>query len=101
VRTNQLGDLPTARNARWVSHARQPPEFGIRGGDGTAVFGGRTCRWPVPEPTSGMALHVLSFSAARAEAEDVAIEMGVDVIADGRNTPPTQRPTAIVTKDLR
>jgi hypothetical protein len=48
-----------------------------------------------------MAVHLLNLSALRAEGEDFAIEMDVEVIAGGSETPPPQRLTAFVTKELQ
>jgi endoglucanase len=78
VRINQLGYLPTGpKRAVWVSDAPDPAEFCVRDHAGTRVFGGRTRPWPVrPEPSSGMAVHVLDFSGLRAEGKGFAIEVG-------------------------
>lgn len=77
VRINQLGYLPTGpKRAVWVSGAREPAEFRVRDRRGDAVFRGRTRPWPVrPEPTSGLAVHVLDFSGVRAQGDGFAIEV--------------------------
>jgi endoglucanase len=77
VRINQLGYRPTGpKRAVWVSDMREPAAFCVCDRGGAAVFGGRTRPWPVrPEPTSGMAVHVLDFSDLRAEGEGFAIEV--------------------------
>ena len=77
VRINQLGYLPTGpKRAVWVSDMREPAEFRVCARGGAAVFGGHSRPWPVrPEPTSGMAVHVLDFSDLRAEGEGFAIEL--------------------------
>jgi endoglucanase len=78
VRINQLGYLPGGpKRAVWVSDAGEPAEFCVRDGVGTRVFGGRTRPWPVrPEPTSGLAVHVLEFSDLRAEGDGFSVEVG-------------------------
>jgi endoglucanase len=77
VRINQLGYLPTGpKRAVWVSDMPEPAEFCVCDRGGAAVFGESTRPWPVrPEPTSGMAVHILEFSDLRAEGEGFAIEV--------------------------
>ena len=77
VRINQLGYLPSGpKRAVWVSDRREPAEFRVRDRDGATVFAARTRPWPVrPDPTSGMAVHVLDFSDLRAEGTGFAIEL--------------------------
>jgi endoglucanase len=78
VRINQAGYLPTGpKRAVWVSDAPDPAVFCVRDAGGTRVFGARTRPCAVrPEPTSGMAVHVLEFSDLRAEGEGFSIEVG-------------------------
>ena len=78
VRINQLGYLPEGpKRAVWVSDAREPAVFCVRDRAGSAVFRGRTRPWRVrPEPTSGLAVHVLDFSAVRAAGEGFTVEVG-------------------------
>src|SRR4051812_28760393 len=78
VRINQLGYLPAGpKRAVWVSDATEPAEFRVRERGGAVVFRACTQPWPArPEPTSGMALHVLDFSDLRAEGEGFVIAVG-------------------------
>ena len=78
VRINQVGYLPAGpKRAVWVSDAGEPAEFCVRDASGIRVFGGRTRLWPVkPEPTSGLAVHVLEFSELRVEGEGLSVEVG-------------------------
>ena len=77
VRLNQLGYLPAGpKRAVWVSDVREPAPFSVRDRHGADVCGGRTQPWPVrPEPTSGLAVHVLDFSALRTEGDGFTIEV--------------------------
>ena len=76
IRVNQLGYLPGApQRATLVTGASAPLEFTVTAGD--AVWRGRSRPWPQrPEPTSGLAVHVLDFTAARVRGDDVRITVG-------------------------
>lgn len=76
VRVNQLGYLPDApKQATLVSAATDPLDFIVTAGD--AAWRGRSKPWPIrPEPTSGLAVHVLDFSSAQVEGDDVRITVG-------------------------
>ena len=78
VRVNQLGYLPMGpKHAVWVTDAREPDRILRPRQRRRRVCGGRTRPWPVrPEPTSGLGVHVLDFSALRTEGEGFAIEAG-------------------------
>ena len=66
VRINQLGYLPDGpKRATWVTDGAVPVEFIIEAADGSVVLRGRSQPWPNrPEPTSGLAVHVLDFSSS-------------------------------------
>jgi endoglucanase len=72
VRVNQLGYLPDApQQATLVTDAVEPVEFTV--GD----WRGWSRPWPRrPEPTSGLNVHVLDFTAACAHGDDVRIAAG-------------------------
>jgi len=72
VRVNQLGYLPDApQQATLVTDAVEPVEFTV--GD----WRGWSRPWPQrPEPTSGLNVHVLDFTAACAHGDDVRIAAG-------------------------
>jgi len=78
VRVNQLGYLPAGpKRAVWVSDAREPAAFAVRDRDGAVVARGTTEPWPVrPEPTSGMAVHVLDLAGLRARGAAFTVEVG-------------------------
>jgi endoglucanase len=78
VRVNQLGYLPTGpKRAVWVTDLREAAESAVRGPDGTAVARGRTQPWGMgPEPSSGLAVHVLDFSQLRTPGEGFLVEVG-------------------------
>jgi endoglucanase len=78
VRVNQLGYLPAGpKHAVWVSDVVEPAEFRLRDGAGRAVMQGRTVPWPArPEPTSGLAVHVLDFSPARERGDGFVLDVG-------------------------
>jgi endoglucanase len=77
VCVNQLGYLQGApKRAVWLSDAREPAPFRARDGGGGEVLRGWTEPWPVrPDPSSGLAVHVLDFSALRAEGAGFTIEV--------------------------
>jgi endoglucanase len=78
VRVNQIGYLPAGpKHAVRVSDATGPAEFVVSDHRGTVVFAGRTRPWPErPDPSSGLAVHALDFSALRAEGHGFTIECG-------------------------
>jgi endoglucanase len=80
VRVNQLGYLPAGpKRAVWVSDAREPEAFVVRDRDGAVVAAGRSEPWPVrPEPTSGMAVHVIEFSSLQAHGAGYVVEVDRD-----------------------
>jgi hypothetical protein len=77
LRVNQLGYLPTApKCAVWRSDTLRPEAFWVRDRSGREVFGGWTVRWPQrPEPSSGLAVHVLDFSAMEREGVGFVVEV--------------------------
>jgi len=77
VRVNQLGYLPNGpKRAVWVCEAREPAVFRVRDGAGGVVLDGRTEPWPErPEPTSGLAVHVVDFTALRTVGEGFVVEV--------------------------
>ena len=64
VRVNQLGYLPSGpKRATLIHDAVEPITFIVQGADGSPLLAGRSQPWPVrPEPSSGMAVHVLDFT---------------------------------------
>ncbi len=64
VRVNQLGYLPGGPSrATWVTDRREPAAFAVHRPDGSVALRGTSRPWPVrPEPTSGLAVHVLDLS---------------------------------------
>jgi endoglucanase len=78
VRINQLGYLPDGpKRATWVTDGAVPVEFIIEATDGSVVFRGRSQPWPNrPEPTSGLAVHVLDFSSVREQAHECRVVVG-------------------------
>jgi endoglucanase len=77
VRVNQLGYLPAGpKRAVWVSDAREPSRFVVRDRGGAVVIDGWTQPWPVrPEPTSGMAVHVIDVSDLRERGAGFVVEV--------------------------
>lgn len=69
LRVNQLGYLPAGpKCVVWVSDAVEPEAFRVRDGGGREVFGGWSVPWRQrPEPSSGLAVHVLDFSTTESE----------------------------------
>ena len=65
-----MGYLPGGlKRAVWIADADFPVPFHIRDASGATVANGETVPWPVrPEPTSGVAVHVLDFSDLRVGA---------------------------------
>ena len=82
VRVNQLGYLPGApQQATLVTDAVEPVEFTVGG------WRGWSRPWPRrPEPTSGLNVHVLDFTAAGARGDDVRIAAGPGI--DGARSHP-------------
>jgi endoglucanase len=76
IRVNQLGYLPGGpMGATIVSDDVDPVAFAVVAGDGAPVYHGASQPWPVrPEPTSGLAVHVLDFSGLRAQGNGFRIE---------------------------
>ena len=76
IRVNQLGYLPGApQRATLVTGATAPLEFTVSAGE--IVWRGWSQPWPQrPEPTSGLAVHVLDFTAACVRGDDVRIRVG-------------------------
>jgi endoglucanase len=64
VRVNQLGYLRGGPSlATWVTERREPEAFAVHRPDGSVALRGTSQPWPVrPEPTSGLAVHVLDLS---------------------------------------
>jgi endoglucanase len=84
VRINQLGCLPHGpKRATWVTEERAPVEFAVRDAAGALRLAGLSRPWPeAPEPTSGLAVHVLDFSALRDPG------LGLTIVAgDARSHP--------------
>jgi endoglucanase len=77
VRVNQLAYLPTGpKHALWVTESPAAAAFQVRDARGAVIAGGRTRPWPArPEPTSGMAVHLLDFSALRQEGAGLTLEV--------------------------
>ena len=77
VRVNQVGYLPGGpKRAVWIGDAREPVPFRVCDAAGATVAGGETGPWPErPEPTSGLAVHVLDFSDLR-EGVGLTVEVG-------------------------
>src|SRR5215207_1722413 len=77
VRVNQVGYLPGRPNqATLVTHRKHPLPFSIRGPGGASLWSGRSTPWPTrPEPTSGLAVHVLDFTTAGVHGRDVRVEV--------------------------
>jgi endoglucanase len=84
LRVNQLGYLPAGpKCAVWLAETDRPEPFRVRDSGGCEVFGGWTAPWPQrPEPSSGLAVHVLDFSAMRREGEGAVVE-----VCGGRSHP--------------
>ncbi len=80
VRTNQLGYLPAGpKRATWVTGAVEPAAFAVHGPDGEVVLRGMSEPWPVrPEPSSGMAVHVIDFSSLTRPGEGYRVVAGDD-----------------------
>jgi endoglucanase len=78
VRVNQLGYLSDGpKRATLVSTATGPVPFSVLSGAGERIWVGWSEPWPVrPEPTSGLAVHVLDFSAATVEGDGLRIVAG-------------------------
>jgi endoglucanase len=78
VRVNQLGYLPDGpKRATLVSTATAPVPFAVVSRTGDRLWQGRSEPWPVrPEPTSGLAVHVLDFAAAPVVGDGLRIVAG-------------------------
>ncbi len=76
IRVNQLGYLVGhPMRATWVTAHDAPMDFVVRDRDGAALWSGRSQPWPErPEPTSGLLVHVLDFTAADVRGEDLSLE---------------------------
>jgi endoglucanase len=76
VRVNQVGYLiGRPMRATLVSDRDDRVEFVVRDGNGTVVYAGRSAPWPArPEPTSGLAVHVLDFTGLTVEGIGHRIE---------------------------
>ena len=75
VRVNQLGYLPDApKQATLVADAAESLEFNVLDPSGRPAWRGRSSPWPIrPEPTSGLNVHVLDFSASGVEGAGLRI----------------------------
>ena len=80
VRVNQVGYLPAGpKSATLVSDATAPLSFTVVDAAGEAIFTGATKVWPErPDPTSGLSVHVLDFSALRVVAFGLSIRCGTE-----------------------
>jgi endoglucanase len=78
VRINQVGYHPDAtKRAVLVTDAGVPQQFEVRNHDERVVLAGSTQPWPVnPEPSSGMAVHIVDFTAVRATGDGYVIVTG-------------------------
>ncbi len=78
VRVNQLGYLPDGpKRATLVTAATEPVPFVVLSGSGDRLWQGRSGPWPQrPEPTSGLAVHVLDFSNAHVEGHGLRVAVG-------------------------
>ena len=67
VRVNQVGYHPGGpKRATLVTEAVEPTRFTVVGPDESVAFTGVSRVWPErPEPTSGLSVHVLDFTALR------------------------------------
>ena len=76
VRINQLGYLPGApKQATLVTDTTTPLDLTVTAGE--AVWRGRSQPWSQrPEPTSGLAVHVLDFTAADVRGDHVRLTVG-------------------------
>ncbi|HEX2361072.1 MAG TPA: glycoside hydrolase family 9 protein, partial [Jiangellaceae bacterium] len=76
VRVNQLGYLTgRPKEATLISDAEEPIHFTVRNRNGVAVHTGLSQPWSVrPEPTSGLRVHVLDFTAHNTRGADFRIE---------------------------
>jgi endoglucanase len=79
VRINQVGYLAgRPMRATLVSDERAALPFTVRDQRGRAVFSGRSVPWPErPEPSSGLSVHLLDFTAADLpDGGDLQVEAG-------------------------
>ncbi len=85
MQVNQVGYLPGGlKRAVWIADADFPVPFHVRDASGATVANGETVPWPVrPEPTSGVAVHVLDFS-------DLRVGAGFTVDVGGAREPPVR-----------
>jgi len=78
VRLNQLGFLPDApKRATLVTEREEPIPFRVLACSGEVLAEGRSQPWrPRPEGSSGLAVHVLDFSALAAVGSGLRVEVG-------------------------
>ncbi len=78
VRVNQVGyPVRAEKRAVLVAEVGDPVEFALVTAAGEPVWRGRSQVWPErPEPTSGLAVHVLDFSAVTAEGDGLRVAVG-------------------------
>ena len=76
LRINQVGYLPgRPMRATLVSSERTALPFTVRDQQDMVVFSGRSVPWPSrPEPSSGLSVHVLDFTAADLEGGDLQLQ---------------------------
>ena len=78
VRVNQVGYHPGGpKRATLVMEAAEPTSFTVVGPDGSVVFAGVSQVWPErPEPTSGLGVHVLDFTAVGTDGTGFRVRAG-------------------------
>jgi endoglucanase len=76
ARVNQLGYLiGRPKQATLISNAEEPVHFTVRDPDGGIVHTGLSRPWSIrPEPTSGLNVHVLDFTALNLQGAGFRIE---------------------------
>ncbi|HET9302374.1 MAG TPA: glycoside hydrolase family 9 protein [Propionibacteriaceae bacterium] len=81
ARVNQLGYLlGRPKQATLISDAREPVGFAVRDRDGGIAHTGLSQVWRVrPEPTSGLNVHVVDFSALNLPGAGFRIEAGAQI----------------------
>jgi endoglucanase len=77
VRINQVGYLPGhPMAATWISDDVDPVEFRVLDGRDQTVFRGRSQPWPIrPDPTSGLATHVVDFTGTDAHGPGYRVDI--------------------------